>query len=366
MVRARVAWTLLCVGWTGVAAAQGARLEVRGESSCITTEVLRERIAHYLGAAEVPGALAIEVDLAGESAGFRLLRAGRVLAERRFDRVPESCAEWRDAIAVTIAVAIEHAPPPSTAEERSGVHSAPGMKPADTARQQTVSPQSNTRPVGEPVGADEASAPSPEPPPKPKPEPSPEPAIEPEPANEPDSPPEPPRRPRERWMVQAGGAYLLEALHAPAVAFRAGGERALVPGFRIGLAGLVSARVKVPFEGGRVESQLFGGELTGCLNTPVPPVLLIGCAGTSAGLVHARGREYTLGLNADMFWLGALLRVGVELPATSTFALRLVADARANLLRPQLRLNRQSADPVRRPTSPIGGSFGVDLVLRLD
>lgn len=361
MVRARVAWTLLCVGWCGAAAAQGAQLEVRGESACIDAAVLRERIARYLDTAEVPSALAIEVDLSSQPAGFRVLRAGRVLAERRFERVPEICAEWRDAIALTIAVAIEHAPPPSTAQETSSE-----SEPADLAQQPTVSVQSTERPlaVSEPPAT--ASVEREEPEAEPASEPESEPTIEQESALEARSPPEPVRRPSERWMVHIGGAYLLEALPAPAAALRLGGEHALVPELRIGLAGLVSARIELPFEGGRVESQLFGGQATACLNTPLRPVVLLGCAGTSAGVVQARGRGYTRGLSPDMFWLGTFVRAALELPAMSTWAVRLVADAHVNLLRPELRLNRQSASSAHRVTYPIGGSFAIDLVLRLD
>ncbi len=167
-------------------------------------------------------------------------------------------------------------------------------------------------------------------------------------------------------MLHAGGAYLVEALHAPVAAVKIGAEHALLPALRIGLAGLVSARVEVPLEDGRVENQLFGGELTACLNTPLRPVLLLGCAGASAGYVRARGLDFTLERSADMFLLGALVRAAVELPATGALALRLVAGARANLLRPELRLNRQSAAPIREAISPFGGSFGAEVILRLD
>jgi hypothetical protein len=372
----RVSSALLCVVWCAAAEAQGrARLDVRGSSSCIDAQVLHARIAHYLGGADIPRALAIQVDLTSKPARFRLLRAGRVAAERHFERVPDGCAEWRDTIALAVAVAIEHSLPPLAAASRD-TGDAERVRPAPTADRTQV--EARTPAVVEP--ASEPRAPQAERAPQARPEPAREPSAAPEaqpkleagprPSGEPSSEPEThsPQRPRptERWMLHVGGAYLLEALPAPAAALRIGGEYSLVPALRIGLSALMSARVEVPFEDGRVQNQLFGSQLTACVNTPILPVLLLGCAGTSAGYVRASGLGYTRGLRADMFWLGALVRTGIELPATSTLALRIAADARANLLRPELRLKRQNAAQARRAISPIGGSLTVDLVLRLD
>jgi hypothetical protein len=167
-------------------------------------------------------------------------------------------------------------------------------------------------------------------------------------------------------LLFAGAAYLFEALPAPSGALKLGTEYALVPALRLGIAAVVSARVELPFEGGRVETQLFGGQFTACANAPAGPVILLGCAGASAAYVNARGREYTREHGADIFWLAALVRAGVELPATSAFALRLVASLHANLLRPELSLNRVGAAPRTHSVSPIGGSGGADILVRFD
>jgi hypothetical protein len=369
MALLRVAWTLSCVAWSSAVTAQDERrLELRGSSSCFDARVLRARISHYLGGASMPTTIAIDVVLARETAVFRLLRGGQVLAERRFERERERCAEWRDALALAIAVAIEHAPPPSAAggAEAADTPAATSSAPSTAAAQPASPlPAAITRPTeSAPVIAEQGANDTADIEPELDAEPEPEPESEADPQRAP--PQELARRPTERWMVHVGGVYLLEALPAPAPALKVGAEHALVPTFRIGLAGLMSANIEVPFEGGRVENQLFGGQVTACLNSPLRPAILLGCAGASAGHIRARGLDYTLEQRAGMFWLGILVRAAIELPATSTLALRVSADARANLLRPELRLNRRGSDPIGRAILPIGGSFAIDFVLRVD
>jgi hypothetical protein len=375
-VRARalraIGVALSCVWCSSLASAQpGAdptpALRVRGGAGCVTTPALRTRIAGYLSPGEIAGGLAIEVDLSRQPAGFRVLRGGALIAERRFEWLPTRCAERRDAIALAIAVAIEHSVAPvdvvpdsdsaplATAAEGTETPAsaldAPPSPPRRAAAQAPEAPPAAAEGDDAPADVDARAA---------------EPSQEPAPGAAADRQGPAAQRPSERFMLRAGGLYLVDALPTPAAALTFGAEYAVLPELRVGLAGLVSARVELAFEGGRVENQLFGGELVGCVNTPFLSMILLGCTGTTAAYVHARGFDYTIEQQDGMVWFAVLLRGAIELPATSTLAFRVVADARVNLLRPELSLERPGSSPLTHAVSPLGGSIGADLIVRLD
>jgi hypothetical protein len=394
---------LACVAWAGLAQAQrrdepARAIRVRGGSSCVSATALRNRITRYLAADAPPAELSIEVDLAADPPGFRVLRAGRSIAERRFERLPAGCAERRDAIALTIAVAIEHALPANVAShpEPTAAARAPAEPPAtpapasqptaaETARanraesQPTaagVSRTGETAAAPQPTAARSVSIGAPQPtaarpPPVAQrsrvPEPVPESAAEPEAEPIPDTPePERPwQRPSERWMLHAGAAYLLEVLPARIPAFSIGAEYAVLPALRLRFAGLVSTRVTIDFPPGRVYGQLFGGSAHACLNTPFFALILHGCAGAAAALAYAEGDRYTEPSSAGMAWLAGVLGILVEVPATGSVAARLVATGHVNLVRPQLYLEGPGADDVRS-AGPIGASIGAEILVRVD
>ncbi len=170
-------------------------------------------------------------------------------------------------------------------------------------------------------------------------------------------------------MFHAGAAYLVHALPSAVPAFIAGAELALLPELRVGLAALVSLPGTLDdFAGGRVEQQLFGGEATACLNAPISAVLFLGCAGVSAAIARAKGIGYTTPFVPTAGWLAGLATAAVELPATSTLAVRLIATGRVNVLRPQLRVELPGAAPAAetRSVPVLGGSFGGAIVLRIE
>ena len=326
-------------------------LQLDGASRCVTAATLRARIADYLGSMPVPNDLTIEVELSGGAPQFRLLRAGAEVAERRFAPLPAGCAERRDAIAIAIAVALEHAiaSEPETPDPALNLDS----------RVSTAAPRDTTQAIlsQPPSAADDSAAQSAAnqaPPPA---------AAEPEHATRHH---ERPRRPQQRFMLHAGAVYFLASLPSAVAALAVGAEYALVPELRIGLTGLVSESGELAFEGGRVEHRLFGGQATACWNSPLAFALVHACAGGSAAYVHAQGFDYAPGRTTAMLWLAGIVRGAFELPISEAFAVRVAADGRVNLSRPNLHLERPGAAPRTRGVSPVGISLGADVVVRLE
>jgi len=408
-----IAW--LCLGAAPLAGVRAQTAELsstltikRGSPGCVEVDALRKRIAQYLAVGVRAPELTIAVDL--ERLGFRVLRDGRVVAERRFDRPPRKCAERRDALAFAIALAIEQAesvptPPPasdgvesskvtpkelpprtdSSARGSSGPargdsgSPAPRETPAGGAAGTTPgdsgSPASRSTPAGGAAGA----APSPVVPEPIRRDPdthtadrtpdlSPPIAAE-APADDLDefeAPDAGPSRPEQRWGVYAGASYQSAVLHTPSFLFNLGGEFAPLAALRVGLSALVAAPVTTAFDTGRVHSQLFGGEAFACLNAPVLGLLAVGCAGATAALVRAQGDAYTRDYSDQMSWISAFVRAALEFPARGSWAGRVFADVRANLLRPELHVARMPQPDLTLPLEPWGAGVGAQIILRLD
>lgn len=388
----------ICVAWPAPfgseAGAQSApefaqALSVRGETpGCLTARMLRERIAHYLPAGIRPVALAVEVDLQRKPPSFQLRNAGEVVAERRFARLPADCAGRRNAIALTIAVAIEHAlpatqpdagaePPLSAATsetEATATRSAGTTQPQTSAELEgEVRPASAAGSQASAAGARSAARRTAVAPVRA--------AVEPEPQPAPSEPPSeeevdsgetvgarPWVRPSEKVMVYAGAALLFEAVPrsggVPALVL--GGEYAVLPALRVSLGGLVSAERQSSFEGGGVESQLFGGQAAACGNVPFHSLIVLGCTGLSVAYVRAEGLGYGERLTDAMVWFAGRLRGALEFPSSGAVALRLGADGHVNFIRPEVRVQREGRTYNSRDIGVFGGSFGAEMILRID
>jgi len=173
-------------------------------------------------------------------------------------------------------------------------------------------------------------------------------------------------RPRARVSLLGGGAVLFEALPTAAAGLSAGAELALLPALRIGLSGLVSLPVSSSFQGGTVSAQLFGVQLTGCVNTPLfASFLLHGCAGAVGGVIQASGDDFALNLSDRMGWIAGLVRARLEYPAAGPVAAGVYADARVNVLRPELQAGLASEPARTRAVGLMGAALGAELIVRL-
>ncbi|MET0384349.1 MAG: hypothetical protein ABW321_00245, partial [Polyangiales bacterium] len=375
---------------------------------CVSAVALRERIAQYLARGVRMTELRVEVDLASPS--FRVLRSGAVVAERRFERVPTSCSERRDVMAVAIALAIEHAAPPmaagatrtSTPPANAVVAQGPGGASSASAAGSTgglqpsaagpVAPTPAPAPAANPAQQPAAAAPAPVAP-APRPPPTPPPAAPPPPpaaqapaeaeeddadevvdeAEEDDDPDQSDSassgaglRPGARWFVAAGGMFLDQALPTAAAGLSLSAEFAVIPSFRVGVGGLVSLATDQAFAGASATSQLFGGQATLCANRPFLFMIVHGCVGAMGGLVAAEGSGFGTDQSADMAFLAGLLRARLEFPAGTWVAGGLFVDARANLVRPELRASQGTSPDVTHVVRVLGGSVGAEIILRLD
>lgn len=159
---------------------------------------------------------------------------------------------------------------------------------------------------------------------------------------------------------------LFEALPTAAAAFSLGAELAVLPALRIALSGMFSPPISSAFQGGKVSAQLYGAQLTGCLNLPAfSSVLVHGCAGAVGGVIEARGDDFALNLSDQMGWLAGLVRARLEFPAAGRVAASVYADGRVNLLRPELQA-ALGGEPARtQAVRLLGGGLGVELIVRL-
>ena len=417
-VRQLVAVWCGCVAW--LSAGASVRAQVRTElervltvtrdlPGCVSASALRARTARYLGRAEQLSELTIVVDL--QVPQFRVMRDGTLLAERRFARAPTECAERRDAVALALAIAIEQAtenlaatsgstasdtgPPPEaaerTADSRGGRNSdaqvatrpdadaaasartvnKPNLAARGAARSEHMdvagerAPGARARGSATPDGAraqrgrahaattaaEDASLP---------------------PLSAADTGEEGADRQLRsgragtRISVLGSGAVMFEALPTAAAAFSVGAELTVVPALRVGLSGLFSPPVSSSFEGGTVSAQLFGAQLTGCVNAPIfESLLLHGCAGAVGGVIEARGDDFALNLHDQMGWLAGLVRARLEFPAAGFVAAGVYADGRVNVLRPELQAGLASGPARTRAVSLWGAAVGVELIVRL-
>jgi hypothetical protein len=168
-------------------------------------------------------------------------------------------------------------------------------------------------------------------------------------------------------MLFVGGAYVAELATTSLAAFRLGAEFAPIPAFRIHISGFVTPESSERFAGGDVTSRALGGHALACLNVPIFAMIAQGCAGVSAGVVHAEGvRGFDRQFEDDMLWLGGNTRATLEFPASGAVAARLALDAWVNWVRPELRVRRTGLQDASHDTDLLGGSIGGEIIVRLD
>jgi len=374
----------------------------RALPGCISERGLRDRVQQYL-ARQIPvDGLRIVVDLAEPR--FRVLHAGALVAERRFERPPARCSERRDALALAIVLAIEHAvaqlqgqtetalttaqPAPETRQAELGAEAAattPGAPSSGAEQQlQPSAPEhelaGGTSETGSRAGAQRQlpAAGSSRAPPRTNAERSARveaaraPAVA-----EADgggalrgdasrSGREQDAERRGRFWLTAGARYLTQALPTPAAVAALGAEHALAPFLRWGASALVSLPADQAFAGARASSQLFGAEALLCLHGRAGPLALHGCAGASAAWVRASGHQFAQDLSDSMAWLAWRIRAKLEVPAASRLSVALLVDAHANVLRPELRAGGLPGAEQRQAVAAVGGCLGAELIWRLD
>jgi hypothetical protein len=273
---------------------------------CITEAALRARIASLHVQVEDTHGLAFMVDASSEPAVVEVRRDDVVIAKRRFDGLPERCADRVQTIALVIALAIEHA---ITPEEDPEAAAAPDEPAAAVPTAEPKAP-----PVHRATAADAA-----------------QPVAS---ASDDDEAAQP--EPTLRTVLGAGVAYGLLPELAGLLAI---GVELPSAGLRIGLGALVSSETSTSLAGGTALARLAGARAYGCASGAGWALDLQGCAGVTFGVVSGRGRDYAPGADATGTLLAPLLRLGARYPAHGTFAVGLALEGFANLVRPELQVS---------------------------
>ena len=357
-----------------VAAAQSRAvpaLSVENDASgCLVTGALRERIAHY-SAAQTPDATSFRVALHGgeQAVELALYRADALVARRRFSNLPEVCSDRRDALALSIALAIEHAVQEQAQAGAAGVvqpSAAAGVRSpaADSGgANQAIAPESDTseEPAQVEAGAEARVAASVE---EQRPEVvsvSPRAAAQ-DRGEEPEQPAEDSEDTGVLWGVQAGGRWLLATLPSPVLAGSAGVELQLSPSTSFELSGLVSSIAQTRFANALARTQLLGGEAVACRAARFASFAAQGCIGAALAAYLARGSGYYQSLDTTLFWAAALGRVSLRWPHSGPLALRASLQAHFNVRRPELRVEG-ATEPLS--TGVFGGALGIDMIVAL-
>lgn len=342
-------------------------LRVHGTSErCLEERAIAARIAHYMEGAEWPEGVLIDLEFRGRSAEFTVFRDGAAVSRRQFERLPQACADRRDIVALTIAVAVVHVVEPDPAND---IEALPGAESELAALDGTRSSE-----PPEELGRDSAAGSSG----------ATKNVVDPSMVNEKRSTvtssstrsPQQDVRTDEtsgdtdgtdnrllRVYLYSGGRVVSEVLPAPGVLFGAGGGLLLSENLALELAGLGSLAQRSPLAGGNVRTQFIGGEALTCGRMPLEFLTVLGCVGVGAGRVEAQGEGYNEDLQTDRLWLAALLRGAVRLDVAGPVSMQIAAGGHGNLTRPRFDVVGSPALP--QVTKIVGGSVGLDLVFRM-
>jgi len=307
---------------------------------CITERALRPRVARWLVADAEFAEVEVVVHAAAEPPTFSVRRRGEQVAERRFDVSPARCADRIEALALAIALALEHA---AGDRSSSGEAATPPRTAAATpaATAPAAAPTADPQPAPE-VTAERDAAPA-----------TPGSAI----TNGSE-----PAADRARVHLHAAGAVLVAAMPEPLIAFGAGGDLQL-DGLLFGLSLIATTESEQVFARGVAASQLFAARLRACMLWDAAGVELEGCAGTLVGAARASGTGYDEDMSATMGWIAPLLRAGIRFPRSGPLSLRLALEGMVNLVQPRLIV--EGEPPEHAAGGVVAGGAGLELVVAI-
>jgi hypothetical protein len=267
-------------------------------------------------------------------------RDGQDVARRRFDVLPVQCAARLDALALAIAVALEHLAQAEPSAFEPGPVRAAGapntIAPASAPDSSTPpSPPAAATPAAETRELDDEAA---------------------QPSTGTTTP--------IRYALLAHAAIWLDALPETAGAFGLGLELGLGP-TRWSAVALASTETDVALADGRARARFFGGRAQACLpRTLIAPDLQAEpCAGMIAGAVLADGQGFPVERSATLPYLAPLVRLSLRYPAHSLLSLRLAVDGLFNVVRPELQVT--GASRASDSSAAFGLAPSVELLVEL-
>lgn len=350
---------------TSSAGARAQAIDVKGADGCVTEARLRSAMQRYTAHIELDPELRAAVRSAGQSLSFEVSRAGVVLAEREFDRLPRRCAERVRAVAIAIALAFESAqarPNEAAASEpaRTGDPSSPSAEPQRTKAQEPGPSREAAPPAAQPAIAEESAEPVAEEAQKP-------PVAEEDTVDAEQSAPVDADDDRggAPVVLLAGGGVLLSVLPEPAAVLSLGAGFPLGSLWQLEVAVVASPGVTTELADGLVDAQLYGGELKLCAGLPLGALRVSGCAGLAGGAVPARGRDFSVsGRSTLTGWTAALLAATLDVRVVGPLSLRIRAGLLGSFIRPTFEAR---VDGERRDATPfpIGGVLSAHVLWAL-
>jgi hypothetical protein len=322
------------------ALADAVHLEPKNDR-CLSEAVVRARVAKRLARdAELSN---VEVVVHAEDPPrLTVLRAGQVVAERRFEDFPARCNARRDAIAVAVALALERAP-----------EAAPSASSTTEPAPSTAGPAAST-----PSPAPSATSPSP----------SAAPALATSAGDtEQDAPDGLISAGTLKLGAHAGALAVLEILPSLAFAGVLGVDLGLPrASLRVSLSAVASLPQEDDALGATVKSQLLLGRLLGCTDLSASELALEGCGGVLAGAVFAEGLGYTSTRSTELGYAAVLARVALRYPANGVISARIALDGLLPIVRPSYAVREQPGPGLATVTpAPIGAALGLEVVLAL-
>jgi len=321
---------------------------------CVTKATLQPRVQRWLGATAIRSGLRVIVRGAAQPMAFSVQRDAVDFAERSFDVLPQKCTDRVDAVALTVALAIQHAEQAQTEEEATAAAAAPPTAPSTTA------------PVATPPAETPAKTPA-KPPANPAPiQEKPLNKTKTEEASAPDdadtTTPEDPDALRLR--LHAAATFLSEVLPESALGLGFGAELQTSRALSVMLTGLYVPQTAQALATGSVLMQLYGGRALLCLGSPAAGLVLEGCVGAAGGAVLATGSGYNVREAATMAWVAGVLRGAARFPERGLIGVRLAVDGLINAVRPTPQLVLDGATK-QALAFPIGFAGSLELLIAL-
>jgi hypothetical protein len=312
------------------------------DDRCLSEAVVRARVAKRLARNAELSNVQVVVH-AEEPPRLTVLRAGQVVAERRFEDFPARCNARRDAIAVAVALALERAPEtapsaPSTTEPTPSTTepaaSTPSPAPSATSPSPsaTIQPATSASDTEQDTPDDDTSSDS---------------AL--------------------KLGAHAGALAVLQILPGLAFAGVLGVDIGLpLAGLRVSLSAVASLPQEDDALGATVQSQLLLGRLLGCTDLSASELALEGCGGLLAGAVFAEGLGYASTRGTELGYAAVLARVALRYPAGGAISARIALDGLLPIVRPSYAVREQPGPGLAALTpAPIGAALSLEVVLAL-
>jgi hypothetical protein len=295
---------------------------------CITEAGLRARVARLDVQAKDAYGLALALDASREPAVLEVRRNDVVIATRRFDALPERCAERLQTIALVMTLAIEHA-----------------IMPEELAESEPQPAPAPERGVPDATPAQRAAKP--------------EPAVQPVPVESNDARVER-QEPALRTLVSVGAAYGLLPELSGALAV---GVELPSPGLRIGLGAVVTSEASTSLADGTVLTRLVGARAYGCASGEGLALDLQACAGVTLGVLSGSGRDYAPSADATGTLFAPLVRLAARYPARGLLSVGPALEGFVHVVRPELQVSGNAGGASSLPL--FGAALSLEAVLAI-